>query len=99
MYIVDGVCYAGNDAKEIRVQDAKALRGGMLLVTFTTGEKRLYDTTQLTGSAFEPLKNDDVFQKLSVFHGVITWMDGEIDIAPETVYADSLPYDSYGLAI
>lgn len=32
----------------------------MLLVTFTTGEKRLYDTTKLQGSAFEPLKNDEV---------------------------------------
>ena len=29
------------------------------------------------------------------FHGVMTWMNGEIDIAPETMYADSYPY-TYG---
>ena len=45
MYIIDGICYAGNDAKDIKIKEAKPLRGGMLLVTFTTGEKRLYDTT------------------------------------------------------
>lgn len=99
MYIVDGICYAGSDAKEIRVQEAKALSGGMLLVTFTTGEKRLFDTTKLIGSAFEPLKKEEVFRKVSVFHGVITWMDGEIDIAPETVYEESFPYNSVTLAI
>lgn len=93
MYIVDGICYAGNDAKEIRVQDAKPLRGGMLLVTFETGEKRLFDTSQLTGSAFEVLKNEEIFENLRIFHGVITWMNGEIDIAPETVYEQSYPYD------
>lgn len=60
MYIIDGICYAGNDVKDIKVKEAKPLRGGMLLVTFTTGEKRLYDTTKLQGSAFEPLKNDEV---------------------------------------
>jgi hypothetical protein len=40
----------------------------------------------LTGAAFEPLKNEDIFQNFSIFHGVITWLSGEIDIAPETVY-------------
>ena len=33
------------------------LRGGMLLITFSTGEQRLFDTTLLTGSAFETLKD------------------------------------------
>lgn len=93
MYIVDGICYAGGDAKEIKVKEAKPLQGGMLLVTFENGEKRLFDTTKLQGSAFEPLKQDEVFKKISIFHGIITWMDGEIDIAPETVYADSYPYE------
>lgn len=64
------------------------------LVTFSNGEKRLFDTTLLTGSAFEPLKDEEVLKNMSVFHGVITWMDGEIDIAPETVYQESYPYDS-----
>jgi len=93
MIIKDGICYAGNDLKEIRVKEAKPLVGGMLLVTFTSGERRLFDTTLLTGSAFEPLKNEEIFKKIEIFHGIITWLDGTIDIAPETVYAESYPYD------
>lgn len=94
MYIVDDICYAGEKKEGIKVKEAKAIRGGILLVTFTTGEKRLYDTTLLKGEAFGPLRDDKIFQNISIFHGVITWNNGEIDIAPETVYADSYPYDS-----
>ena len=93
MYIVDGICYAGNDAKEIRVKDALPLNGGMILVTFDTGEKRLFDTTLLNGSAFEPLRDQEVFKKIDIFHGVMTWNNGDIDIAPETVYEQSYPYN------
>jgi len=93
VYIVDGICYAGNDANEIKIKDALPLRGGMLLVTFTNGEKKLFDTTTLSGSAFEPLKDDNIFKNISIFHGVITWNNGEIDIAPETIYEDGYSYD------
>ncbi|MBR3299235.1 MAG: DUF2442 domain-containing protein [Clostridia bacterium] len=78
----------------IKINDAKPLRGGMLLVTFSTGEKRLFDTTLLTGSAFEPLKDEAVFNDARVFHGVITWKNGEIDIAPEKVYMESFAYNT-----
>lgn len=99
MFIVDGVCYADSNMSEIKVKDAQVLRGGMLLVTFTSGEKRLFDTTKLEGSAFEPLKNDKILRDITIFHGVITWNNGEIDIAPETVYAESYPYDSTSFAV
>ncbi len=78
----------------IKVTEAKPLRGGMMLVTFSTGEKRLFDTTLLQGSAFAPLADEKIFSNPVLFHGVITWNNGEIDIAPETVYRDSYAYDS-----
>ncbi len=93
MYIVNDICYAGELVENIRVTEAKPLRGGMMLVTFSTGEKRLFDTTLLKGSAFEPLKDEKIFMSPVLFHGVITWNNGEIDIAPETVYAESYPYE------
>ena len=55
--------------------------------------KRLFDTTTLQGAAFAPLADEEVFSHPVLFHGVITWADGEIDIAPETVYRDSYAYD------
>ena len=59
-----------------------------------TGEKRLFDTTLLQGSAFAPLADETIFSNPVLFHGVITWKNGEIDIAPETVYRDSYAYES-----
>ena len=93
MYIMNDICYAGKLEDGIRITEAKPLRGQMLLVTFSTGEKRLFDTTLLKGSAFLPLKEEKVFQDIELFHGVITWKNGEIDIAPETVYKESYAYE------
>ena len=93
MYIKNGICYAGELVENIKVIEVKPLRGRMLLVTFSTGEKRLFDTTLLTGSAFLPLSNDEIFNNPSIFHGVITWNNGEIDVAPETVYDLSYSYN------
>ena len=94
MYIIDDVCYAGEAVSDIKVKEATVLRGSMLLITFSTGEQRLFDATLLTGSAFEPLKDEKTLADFTIFHGVMTWMNGEVDIAPETMYADSYPYTS-----
>ena len=94
MYVVNDICYAGELRDGIKVIDAKPLRGGMMLVTFSTGEKRLFDTTLLKGAAFAPLADEKIFSNPVLFHGVITWNNGEIDIAPETVYRESYAYNS-----
>lgn len=93
MFEANGICYAGECVQGIRVTGAKALRGGMMLITFSTGEKRLFDSTLLMGSAFAPLKDEHVLADFTIFHGVMTWMNGEIDIAPETMYNMSYPYE------
>ena len=93
MFINNDICYAGEMQENIKVTEARPLRGGMMLVTFSTGEKRLFDTTLLTGSAFEPLKDETIFMNPRIFHGVITWNNGEIDIAPEYVYEESYAYN------
>ena len=93
MYIVDDICYAGELRENIKVTEAKPLRGGMMLVTFSTGEKRLFDATALKGPAFAPLADERIFNNPVLFHGVITWNNGEIDIAPEAVYRDSYAYE------
>lgn len=94
MYIKDDICYAGEITDDIKIIEVKPLEGQMLLVTFSTGERKLYDTTKLTGRAFDVLKDKKVFENPVIFHGVITWKDGEVDIAPETVYYDSYPYET-----
>ena len=93
------MCYAGEITPDIRVKQAVVLRGGMLLITFSTGEQRLFDTTILAGSAFEPLKDEKVLSDFKIFHGVMTWMNGDIDIVPETMYADSYPYTAKDVSV
>ena len=97
MYILNDVCYAGEMQDGIKVTQVNPLRGGMMLVTFSTGEKRLFDTTLLEGTAFAPLADEKIFMNPVLFHGVITWNNGEIDIAPETVYRDSYAYESMAM--
>ena len=99
MYIIDDVCYAGEKTQNIKVKEAKVLRGGMLLLTFSTEEQRLFDTTLLKGSAFEPLKDEKVLEDFNIFHGVMTWMKGDIDIDPEPMYADCYPYTAQSASI
>ena len=93
MYEVNGICYAGRCEEGIRISDVKLLQGNLFLVTFNTGESRIFDPLQLKGSAFEPLQNEETMKDYALFHGILTWCDGEIDIAPETVYAESVKYE------
>ncbi len=94
MYIINGVAYASQGPKAPEVATVKALDDWMLILTFTTGEKRLYDATQLFAyPAFEPLQDEVVFRTAKVEDGVVTWLDGDIDIAPETMYANSYAYE------
>lgn len=94
---MNDICYAGEMRDGIKITEAKPLRGGMMLVTFPTGEKRIFDTTLLQGSAFARLADETIFSNPVLFHGVITWKNGEIDIAPETVYRDSYAYESIAI--
>ena len=94
MYIENGIAYAGTPAKEIRVRAVKALDDMMMILTFTSGEKRLYDATQLLAyPAFQPLRDEAVFKSAAVEYGTVVWNDGEIDIAPENLYVNSYAYD------
>lgn len=93
MYEMDGICYAGVPTPEIRVVSAKPLQGGMLLVGFASGEERLFDVTSLEGPVFEPLRDKSVFSNPKVEHGFVSWSDGEIDVAPEYMYKNSVPYN------
>lgn len=94
MYIKDGICYAGELVPEIEVSAIKILDDGMLLVDFSTGETRLFDVTSLLdkGSAFAPLAIEENRKTAKVTHGFVSWMNGKIDIAPETLYSESYKY-------
>lgn len=94
MYIKDGICYAGELVPGIEVSSIKLLDDGMMLIDFSTGETRLFDVTSLVekGGAFAPLAEEKNRRTAKVTHGFVSWLDGTIDIAPETMYAESYKY-------
>ena len=93
MYIANGIAYANAKMQETSVKAVKPLDDMMMIVTFNSGEKRLYDATQLLAfPAFQPLKDEKVFKNAKVEYGAVTWNNGEIDIAPETMYENSYEY-------
>ena len=64
MYIVNGIAYAGEREQEPSVREVKPLDDLMMIVTFDSGEKRLYDATQLLAyPAFQPLRDERIFKK------------------------------------
>lgn len=94
MYIINGIVYAGNQTNEIKILTVKPLDDMMMLVTFTSGEKRLFDATILLSMpAFKSLENKSVFNNAKVERGVIVWNNGDIDVAPEYIYINSYVYN------
>ena len=91
MYIQDDVCYAGNAEMGVKILSAEAQANKKLLITFSTGEKRVFDPSIMRGAAFLPLENEKIALHPTVFHGILTWDNGNIDLAPETVYQESVP--------
>ena len=91
MYEIDGILYAGKSADMIKVTGVKTLQNYQLLLTFSTGERKLYDVRHLLDlPVFQPLKDKSTFDNVQLDFDTVTWCNGDIDIAPETLYSDSV---------
>ena len=99
MFVLNGIVYASEKSPELSVVAAKPLDDMMMILTFSTGEKRLFDATILQGTAFAPLSNDTIFKNCKIVDGIVTWMDEDIDCAPEYMYENSYAYDDTQIAI
>lgn len=97
MKVINGICYADDMRMNLLIKEISLIKRGTYLVTFSTNEKRIFDATCLHGPVFEPLADDDILNSAKVEHGVITWNNGEIDVAPEKVYKESQIYDSIAI--
>lgn len=67
-----------------------------LIAEFENGEKRIADIKPLMNKkVFSPLKDVSLFKRAYIEFGAVTWLvpDGnEIDICPDKLYMDSIPY-------
>ena len=91
MYVLNDVAYSGEPVFNVRVKNARALDDFKLWIRFTTGEVKIFDFKPLLASpAFAPLADKTIFNNVFVEYGYPVWNDGEIDIAPEKLYADGV---------
>lgn len=94
MYIVNGIAYAGEPKEDLKITSLKILDDLYMLITFSTGEKRVFDVTPLLEyPVYQPLANREIFNTAKIEHDILTWQNGDIDISPETVYQKSFAYD------
>ncbi len=94
MYIVNGIAYAGEAKKPVSVKSVRPLDDFKLWLRFSTGEEKVFDFKPLLNTpAFSPLKDKKVFSNVYIDYGVTVWNDGDIDISPEKLYAESIAVD------
>ena len=99
MFVLNGIVYASEKTENIEVIQAKPLEDMMMILTFSSGEQRLFDATILSGPAFQPLSDTKVFNSCKVVDGIVTWLNEEIDCAPEFMYEHSFPYNHKDIAV
>jgi hypothetical protein len=65
-----------------------------LVLTFENKEIRLFNMVQYMDlKPYNKLKGTPLFRLAKVEYGTVVW-PGEIDIAPETLYSESTPYQN-----
>ena len=76
-----------------RISAVKPLAGKRLLVTFATGEQKVYDCTPLLNEeAFRPLRDEQLFQQVHSDVGgyAVVWNDS-IDLAESELWLNGKP--------
>lgn len=58
MFISNGIVYASERPENVQIIAVKPLDDMMMLLTFSTGEQRLFDASVLNGPAFAPLTDE-----------------------------------------
>lgn len=95
MNITNGIAYANEKSGSINVCSVEIVDDLKMIITFSTGERKIFDATcMLEYPAFEALKNEHIFKSAKVEYGVVTWDNGNIDLAPEMMYEKSYAYET-----
>lgn len=96
MYIENGIAYAGEPKPTLQISGVRPLTDYNLWIRFNNGEARIFDFKPLLDNpAFSPLKDTTVFNHVYIDYGCTVWNDGDIDIAPEYLYENSIPSECY----
>jgi len=70
------------------VSEATHLGNYKIKITFQNGKSGIADLEGhiSEGEIYREIRNPDKFKNFSIEFGTLTWENGEIDVAPETLY-------------
>jgi hypothetical protein len=90
MQVIDGIAYAGEAEPLLKVVGIRAMDGYALWLRFSNNTERLFDfKPMLEFPLFKKLQDQELFRGVYLDNGVPTWLDGEIDLAPEMLFDKS----------
>ena len=95
MYVVDGIAYAENyNSENLKVVNVKIVSELCMLITFSNGEKRIFDAQYLIQyPIYKKLEDFNIFKNAQIDDGIIVWDNGKIDIGVDTLYNNSYEYE------
>lgn len=75
------------------IADAKYVGNYIMWLKFNDGKAGIVDLRPYAEEVeiFAPLKADEVIRNFSLDGWTITWLDSQLDIAPETLYSKLQP--------
>lgn len=90
MYIKDGIAYADEPYSNVDLLDFKFLDNYKILAFFSNGvEKTINLEPILNFKVFEELKDINIFKSGYLDSGVLTWLNGKIDIPSESLFENN----------
>ena len=91
MIVRNGMCYAENLQPVLKITAFENCGDHQMRVVFNDGATRIFDGhSLLQGETFAPLSDAIVFADCKLDYETLTWLDGELDVAPEFVYENSV---------
>ena len=95
MYVLDDIAYSNEyNSENLKIVSFKVVSELCMLVTFSNGEKKIFDAKYLIKyPIYEILKDFNVFKKAYIENGIIVWNNGKIDIGTDSVYNNSYEYE------
>ena len=76
----------------LAIKDVKPINNYKLILTFADDSVKMFDMKPfLEKGTFKELRDETLFKTVKVSFDTIEWSNG-IDVDPETLYEDSVPY-------
>jgi len=84
-----------NKNVDLKVIDVEILQNLCLLLEFSNGERKIFDVNQLLNyPVYEKLKDEDIFNSVSIKNGIIVWDNENIDVGTDYLYKNSENYNN-----